>query len=157
MPKVIVEENVVSGLANIDQALSDLTEPLGDIGELLLMSTQDRMNKGEDVDGNPFAPRSQTTLDRYKKRGLKFGAPLSQSGTMRKGVHYSHGADWLEIGSNAIQAAVMQFGAAKGTLGNGSPWGDIPERRFLGVSEEDEIGITETINEWLLSHQHGLT
>jgi phage gpG-like protein len=43
----------------------------------------------------------------------------------------------------------MQFGAAKGSLGSGAPWGNIPARAFLGVSDEDRAKIHETIEEWL--------
>ncbi|MEQ3671482.1 MAG: phage virion morphogenesis protein [Pseudophaeobacter sp.] len=60
----------------------------------------------------------------------------------------------VEYGSNAIQSAVMQFGAAKGAFGtasNGSsiPWGNIPARPFIGISEEDETNLALELEEWL--------
>jgi len=145
----ITEDTITTGLARLAAALSDMSEPMSDIGELMLVSTQDRIATGVDVDGKPFVPRSPTTIARYGKLGLKYGAPLNQSGRMRKGIAYNSGPDWMELGSNAIQAAVMQFGAAKGSFGNGSPWGNIPARAFLGVSEEDRTKIHETIEDWL--------
>lgn len=145
----ITEETVTTGLARLAAALGDMSEPMSEIGEVMLASTQDRIAKGVGVDGKPFAPRSATTVDRYGKLGLKYGAPLNQSGRMRKGIAYNSGPDWMEVGSNAIQAAVMHFGAAKGSLGNGAPWGNIPARPFLGVSDEDRTKIQETIEEWL--------
>ena len=60
----------------------------------------------------------------------------------------------LEIGTNKVQSAVMQFGAAKGAFGTAAnntsiPWGNIPARPFLGISAEDRQTIAITIEEWL--------
>ncbi|OUS35593.1 hypothetical protein A9Q94_11890 [Rhodobacterales bacterium 56_14_T64] len=41
------------------------------------------MRDGAQPDGTRFAPRKQSTLDRYTKLGLTFGAPLTVSGDMR--------------------------------------------------------------------------
>jgi phage virion morphogenesis protein len=145
----ITEDTITTGLARVAAALGDMSEPMDEIGQLMVASTQDRIEAGLDVDGKPFAARSATTIERYGKLGLKYGAPLNQSRRMRKGIAHNSGPDWMEVGSNAIQAAVMQFGAAKGSLGGGAPWGNIPARAFLGVSEEDRTKIHETIEEWL--------
>jgi phage virion morphogenesis protein len=145
----ITEDTITTGLARLAAALADMSEPMDEIGQLMLTSTQDRISRGVDVDGKPFTPRSATTIARYGKLGLKYGAPLNRSGRMRKGIAFNSGADWMELGSNAIQSAVMQFGAAKGSLGSGAPWGNIPARPYLGVSEDDRSRIHETIEEWL--------
>lgn len=67
-------------LAAVAAAVSDMTPVMEAIGELLLVSAQDRMRDGEQPDGTPFAPRKQSTLDRYAKLGLTFGASLNVSG-----------------------------------------------------------------------------
>ncbi|WP_036797495.1 phage virion morphogenesis protein [Leisingera caerulea] len=141
-------------LQAVREALEDPSEAMADIGELLLSSSQDRMQRGENPDGSPFAPRSPATLARYAKLGLTFGAPLNVSGDMRNHLFYEASKDGVEYGSNAIQSAVMQFGAAKGAFGtasNGSsiPWGDIPAREFIGISEEDQSNIVLELEEWL--------
>jgi len=141
-------------LAAVAAAVEDMSLVMADIGELLVASAQDRMRDGEQPDGSPFAPRSQTTLDRYAKLGLTFGAPLNQSGDMRNTLFYDAGHDSVEYGSNAIQAAVMQFGAAKGAFGKGAngaslPWGTIPARPFIGLSDDDEAGILAELEDWL--------
>ncbi|UWQ31284.1 phage virion morphogenesis protein [Leisingera sp. M527] len=143
-------------LEALRDALADPSEAMADLGEYLVNSTQDRMLKGENPDGSPFAPRSQTTIDRYAKLGLSYGAPLNQSGDMRNSLFYEASKDGLEYGSNAIQAAVMQFGAAKGAFGtasNGSsiPWGGIPAREFIGLSDEDQDNMALELEEWLES------
>jgi len=141
-------------LEAVAAAVSDMTPVMDAIGELLLVSAQDRMRDGEQPDGTPFAPRSQTTLDRYAKLGLTFGAPLTVSGDMRNTLFYEADQDSVEYGSNAIQAAVMQFGAAKGAFGKASngasiPWGTIPARPFIGLSDEDQSNIVADLEDWL--------
>ncbi|UWS78508.1 phage virion morphogenesis protein [Phaeobacter sp. G2] len=136
------------------EATGDMTGFMQDAGELLLSSTQDRVLRGQQPDGASFAPRSPATLKRYAKLGLSFGAPLNVTGDMRNHLHYEADKDSVEYGSNAIQSAVMQFGAAKGAFGtasNGSsiPWGNIPARPFIGISEEDETNLALELEEWL--------
>lgn len=156
------DEAVQAALDRIARHLTDMTPVMQDIGDLLVASTQDRVRRGEQPDGQPFAPRSPTTLKRYAKLGLSFGAPLNRSGEMREQIKFAAGADFVEIGSNAVQAAVMQFGAAKGAFGSyqgegfgGStptislPWGDIPARPFLRISDEDRDNIVAEIADWL--------
>lgn len=132
-------------LSQMLAGLSDASELMNDLGNYLLVSHQDRMLRGEQPDGQPFAPRAQSTVDAYARQGKSYGQPLSQSGTMRQQMAFNYGPDWVEMGSNAIQAAVMQFGADARSLGPVSPWGDIPARPFIGLSEEDEsrmMGVT---------------
>lgn len=143
-----------AALDRLSARLSDMTPLMQDLGELLVVSTQERVQAGMQPDGQPFAPRSQTTLDRYAELGLSFGQPLNQSGEMRGGVFYQAGSDSVEIGSNAIQAAVMQFGAEQGAFGETArggpiPWGDIPARPWLGISDDDRTNILAEIEDWL--------
>jgi len=164
MFSVQINDTASDGLEELARALMDLTPVWADIGEDLLVSHQDRIARGEQPDGSPFAPRSPTTIKRYQKMGLSFGAPLNQSGDMRLGLHYATSPNSLELGSGAIQAAVMQFGAKKGAFGSyqgegfggttptiSIPWGDIPARPFLGLSDEDQDAITAAVGEWLTS------
>lgn len=147
-------------LARLQAALADPTEVMRDLAELWLASTQDRMAQGIDAEGQPFAPRSPVTIARYLAQGLSFGAPLNRSGDMRLGLATDAGPDYVRIGSNAIQAAVMQFGAAKGAFGQNArggpiPWGPIPARAYLGLSEEDRGNFIAEIEEWLESAATG--
>ena len=48
-----------------------------------------------------------------------------------------------EVGSTRIYAGAHQFGARRGACGTNKkgapiPWGDIPARPFLGVSDADK-------------------
>lgn len=156
------DAEVTLALARALEALGDLREFMGDAGEILPSSTQDRIQRGVQPDGEPFAPRSPATVRRYERLGLGFGAPLNQTGQMRLGIHYEAGLDYFELGSNAVQAAVMQFGARQGEFGahigkdklgrdhfHHIPWGDIPARPFLGLSDQDRSDVMAELAEWL--------
>lgn len=153
----IDDDPVTAALAQLTTRMTDMTKPMGDIGELLVASTKDRTLSGRSPDGTAFAPRSQTTLERYASRNpplVPGGGPLNLSGNMIAGIFPEAGRDFARIGSNAIQAAVMQFGQPQGASGRTSrggpiPWGNIPARPFLGLSDDDRTGIIAIITEWL--------
>jgi phage gpG-like protein len=150
-------------LSDIATQLADLTPLMGDIGEALVLSTQDRIGRGVSPDGTAFAPRKASTLKAYaRRRQTPRGGPLELTGTLRDTIAYAAGPDFVEVGSSRIYAATMQFGAEAGAFGahvgkdkrgrdhfHPIPWGDIPARAFLGVSEADRDAILETAAEWL--------
>lgn len=151
----INDAEIGAAFASVAASLGDMTPFTQSLGELLLQSTQDRMLRGEQPDGAPFAPRSQATLDHYARTGqTPRGGPLNLTGMMIAGIAFQAGPDYLEIGSNAIQAAVMQFGAMKGAFGTTSrggpiPWGTIPARPFLGLSDEDRTNILDELSDYV--------
>jgi phage gpG-like protein len=129
-----------------------------DIGEALVASTEKRFKDGTSPAGLPWAPKSPTTLAAYSARRLRADPrPLfGPSGILSTTIFYDVAPDGssVEVGSNRIYSAVMQFGAAKGAFGQTSkggsiPWGNIPARPYLGLSQSDESEIVATINEWL--------
>lgn len=143
-------DEVDAALTLLVASMSDLTPVMQEIGDFLLASTEARYDKGVSPDGAAWAPKSPATLARYAKgEDAVDPRPLFKTGTMRRTLSYEAGADSVLIGSNAIQAAMMQFGAAKGALGPTSPWGDIPARPYLGLSESDETGIVRIVEDWL--------
>ncbi|MDK3072760.1 phage virion morphogenesis protein [Sedimentitalea sp. JM2-8] len=167
-------DTLTPALQRVAAALGDMTPVMADIGELLLASTQDRMLRGEQPDGQAFAPRSPVTLERYAALGFSFGGPLHLTGEMRGQLATESGSDFARIGSNAIQAVVMQFGASQGAFGAAIgrtrptdkrptsqdyffpiPWGDIPARPFIGISEQDETDILAELEEWLEGQAEG--
>ena len=165
----IKEDEIVAALDRLSRAMTDMSPAMAEVADFWSEATQERMREGKSPDGAAFAPRSQSTLDAYAKRGLTPGPhPLWLSGEMRESLHSGSGSDFAEIGSSAIQAAVMQFGAAQGAFGARIgrtrpsekrpqaqdffmtiPWGNIPARPFLGISQSDRTGIEEIVSEWL--------
>lgn len=146
-----------AALAALDRALTDMTPVMEDLGELLTTSTKDRFPTGTAPDGSKWAPKSQTTLDRYgarKSNRVDVRPLFGPTGLLSQQIYHEAGPTGVSWGSNLIYAAVMQFGAAQGAFGsmsNGSPipWGNIPARPFIGVSAEDAANITATLEDWL--------
>jgi phage gpG-like protein len=156
------EDEISAMLARVSRSLADTTDLMNDLGRVLVKTTKDRIEAGLTPVGTPFAPRSPATLDRYAALKKVYGKPLNVSLEMRQGIFHQYGNDYAEVGSNAIQAAVMQFGAPAGAFGasigkdklgrdhfHSIPWGDIPARPFLGISDEDRTNLAATISEWL--------
>lgn len=154
------DEEVLSGL---EALLADLTPVMNEIGEFLVKSTKARFKAGVAPDGTAWAARSPATLAIYKRKNMRYGPkPLHKSGEMSGQIFHSYGRDSVQVGSSARQAAVMQFGAVKGSTGayfyttktgrqvdGASPWGTIPARPFLGLSESDRTGVIEIVGDWL--------
>lgn len=144
------DDAVTAALAGLTAALGNMPETMGDIGQQMMESTKKRFLAGTDPEGTPWAPNSPVTLARKKDPRPLFG----ESGRLHSQIFFETDQDSVTWGSPAIQAAVMQFGAAQGAFGRTSrggpiPWGNIPARPFLGVSEEDRADILDIISEAL--------
>lgn len=152
----INDEQIVLRLGQLAFGMEDMTPAMQEIAEFLVVTTKERFPAGIAPDGTPWAPKSQTTLDTYARRGDRqdprplFGPSRALSSTIF-GVSTPNTA---EVGSALIYSAVMQFGAGQGAFGvNGRggpiPWGNIPARPFLGLSETDQVGILDITAEYL--------
>ena len=146
----INDQRVIDALNQISRAGKDLRPVMRHIGEGLLNSTRERFNTQESPGGSPWAPLSETTLARKRRNQDKI---LTESGDLRRDIVYSVGDDFVEIGSSRIYAGTHQFGASKGEFGSTEvrgrevplPWGDIPDRPFLGLSDDDRRDIADAI------------
>lgn len=139
-----LQQAIQSAIQNVDKT-DDLFK---DIGAQLVLSTKNRIEEGVSPDGTPFAARSQATLDAYAAKNVSAIGILRKSGDMLgHTIFYSYDENQTEVGTSALQAAMMNFGGTKAQFPN--LWGDIPERRFLGISDQDEVDLTDIIAEWL--------
>lgn len=150
------DDQVRAALARIAGAMTNMTPVMQDIGEVLVEGTKRRFNDGTDPDGNPWAPKSPTTIEAYRARGdsVSFRPLIGPTRALSTTIHYVAGANQVEFGTNRIQAAVMQGGAAKGAFGRTSrgapvPWGNIPARPFIGLSDTDRTNVIDIVEEWL--------
>lgn len=154
----INDTDVTSALARAVTALTDTTPLMEGIAEYLRTSTVKRFKEGKAPDGSSWSPNSPVTLARKKNTRPLFGP----NDRLNKEFGISSGADYAEISSVLPYAAVQQFGARKGSLGaywwttesgkvleGSSPWGDIPARPYLGISEEDRTNILDIISEYI--------
>lgn len=157
------DSEVRQALDRLARRVADLRPAMQDIGELLTERTKQRFGTGRAPDGAPWPPNSPVTLARYGGRyGKKARAgrmagkkPLiGESKALSTTIAYQAGRDRVEVGSPMEYAAVQQFGARKGQFGRTRrgapiPWGDIPARPFLGVSEADRRDILDILAEHL--------
>lgn len=154
---VITKDEITDALTRLSASLSDMTPAFQDIGEILIDSTKQRFPQGIAPDGSRWAPKSQTTLNKYGARTsnrIDVRPLFGPSGALSSQIFYNAGPEGVEWGSPMIYAATQHFGAAQGAFGrtrrNGPiPWGNIPARPFLGISPEDETNVTEALAEWL--------
>lgn len=153
-----------AALDELAAVMSDMTPCMQEIGEFLTTSTKDRFATGEAPDSTPWAPKSEVTKEAYRKRGDKVDdRPLfGPSGELSRQIFSIVTPDSVTWGSPMIYARVMQMGATQGTFGafigkdklgrdhfHHLPWGDIPARPFLGLSESDDLGIQDIVGEYL--------
>ncbi len=143
-------------LGEVGRRLGDMTPIHEDIGEYVVRVTKERFKQGIDPDGHAWTPKKQETIDRYKanKDGDRPDPLIGPSKRLSSEIAQYADAAGVEIGSALEYSAVMQDGAKRGAFGNGPgkvqyPWGDIPARVWLGLSDEDEANIIDIADEHL--------
>lgn len=142
--KVEIEDRAfLAALTRLAAGMEDMTEPMNDIGEFLVVSTKRRFGQGTAPDGSPWAANSPVTLARKTDTRPLFGT----SGQLNQQIFHEAGPKQVEVGSNRVQAAMMQFGGTKAAFPH--LWGDIPARPIIGLSDEDETAILDIVTEWL--------
>ncbi len=99
-------------------------------------------------DGTPWAPWSEGyAAQRGKAQSLLLG-----QGDLRDSVQSYATLTEARVGSNLVYSGTHQFGASQGDFGETSrgapiPFGDIPARPYLGVSDEDEHELQNIVND----------
>jgi len=132
------DDAVQQALNRILESADNLTPFFQDVGEYMIHSTKERFGKGEAPDGTKWQANSELTLSRKKGNDPLIGETKGLSND----IAYALLNDSMMIGSNKEYAAVQQFGAKQHEFGK-APWGDIPARPFLGISDADRDAITE--------------
>jgi phage virion morphogenesis protein len=154
-------DQVQQVLSNLEQVT--MSEFLEGAAEIIVNQTKERIDTIKKApDGTAWAEHSKG----YKKRLEKMGKTpklLQLEGFLLTSITSEVNGNTIEVGSNKIYAATHQFGAKKGEFGSVSrnvaaherviknktqsvkahtinqslPWGDIPARPFLGLSQDD--------------------
>lgn len=168
----INDRQVLDALNELTRRSKNLRPAFAEIGEDMADSTKRRFATATAPDGNPWAANSPVTLQRYLgvfKNSHKKDGSLSKAGQARIAnkkpltgetkvlqttINYQlQGSTGVSIGSPMVYAATQQFGATAGQFGrNGhpTPWGDIPARPFLGVSDSDRENILDILQSYLV-------
>ncbi|NBI77144.1 phage virion morphogenesis protein [Lachnospiraceae bacterium] len=141
----------------------DFKGVLNAVGEGLRTSTAERFERGEAPDGSAW---KQSV--RVRDGG---GKTLIDTAVLRNSINVRNGSAGVAVGTNDIRAATHQFGDSrtirakngrKLTFQAGGRWRSvesvtihIPARPFLGISDEDEQEIKETLEEALAEAMEG--
>ncbi|HDI1213978.1 TPA: phage virion morphogenesis protein [Aeromonas hydrophila] len=124
-------------LAKLYQKTGDLSEPLADIGEGLLLSHRDRWDAQENPEGEPWAPLSE----KYRARKPRHADEILRlNDDLRDTLDYQVDPQALYFGTPMVYGAAHQFGR---------PEINLPERRVLGLSEGDKQNVLETLEGYL--------
>lgn len=147
---------LVTRLKALSARLADLTPVHQDIGEQVQEWTKQRFVTGTAPDGTKWQPKRPSTIARYKAKGDgdKLRPLIGPSGRLGKEILVDANREHAEIGSNLEYSGVMQDGAGRGAFGTDKaghplPWGDIPARVFIGLSDTEERTILEIVDEHL--------
>lgn len=147
---------IVEALRSAQERLADMTPVHQDIGEYMIEATKGRFRAGIAPDGSSWAPKRPATIERYRRLGDgNLTKPLvGPSRRLSNEIVMSADRSAVEIGSNLEYSGVMQEGAAKGQFGvdrhgRPIPWGNIPARVWLGISDVDERNILDIVDEHL--------
>jgi phage virion morphogenesis protein len=146
-------------LGQLIRALTDPRPALREIGEDLVRTTQERFQPGQKraPDNTRWARNSDVTIARKGRNN-----PLYQEGDLQRLIRYQLlGANVLEVGTNRKYAAVQQFGQPKGASGRTRrgapiPWGDIPARPFIGLSDQDAGDAVRVLRSYLARQVGGV-
>lgn len=132
-------EAVRQMLVELSGRIGNLYSPMVNIGEYLLMATDDRFEQEVDPDGAPWQPLTDYTLSlkRENKRILKI---LQSTGRLRGSITYLADETSVAVGTNVSYAPDHQLGI------NG-----VAKRSFLGISEGDEAVILGILEDYILA------
>lgn len=163
----IGDQKVAQSLEKLIRSVENTHSVLELIGEQLVDSTKRRFSTSTAPDGSRWASNSQVTILRYlgaykssykkdgriSKKGIDRATSkrplIGETGSLSRQISYEiEDNNTLYIGSSMIYAAVQQFGAEAKQFGK-APWGDIPARPFLGLSDRDQTNIIDTISDYL--------
>lgn len=147
----IDDADVLAALRRLEVLGDDMSPAMRDIAGILRDASEQAFeDEADPATGDPWAPLSPITVAR---RGGEANPILQVSGDLAR-IQTDYGPDFAAAGSPEIYAAVQQLGASQGAFGKTKrggpiPWGDIPARPFLGISEDDEEEILDAIKKHL--------
>jgi len=138
MPEITLDTRQVStALNNLSAVLTNLQQPLDEIGKTIADNIALNFRDEQSPDGQPWQGLSDTTIAR-RRHGSGNGSDkiLQYTGVLKNSITHNVSGNSVEVGVNEVgtnleYATTQQFGASKGEFGNGAPWGDIPARPFI--------------------------
>lgn len=153
MRYTIDHDTLTPALNALLAGMSDLTEPMDEIGLQLVSNTIDRFERETGPDGQKWTPSV-----RARTEG---GKTLTMRGHLRASITHIPSARSVEWGSNLVYAAIHQTGgrieaknakALRFPIGNGFATVKavtIPARPYLGFDDNDRADVRDTLTDYL--------
>jgi len=125
-------------LAALQRKGQNLQPLFADFGEYLLLSWRQRWEREEDPEGLPWEPLNPKYAKRKAKEKPNAGILIFDAFMIN--LAYDATGEALEVGTDRIQGASHQFGDEER---------GIPQREFLGTSDDDDQELLDIAAEWL--------
>ncbi|MEL6853503.1 MAG: phage virion morphogenesis protein [Cyanobacteria bacterium J06607_13] len=117
--------------------LRDLTAPMQEIGETLVLSTDERFEREEDPQGRRW--KDITPRTRARKRAMgRINKILQDTGTGRASINYRAGKFKVSVGTPIDYMADHQLGRGQ------------DRREFLGISQDDRREIIAILSDYAI-------
>lgn len=147
----------LSDLFNLSTRLTRLadldTEQLLDaIGAEVSTQTRSRIeDEKTSPDGEPWADHSPAYAAMREPRQKADGEAglLELDGHLLESIQQVVEDGQVRVGSNLDYATTQQFGAKARSFGGIAPWGDIPARPYLGLSDDNKSDLQTVIDNFL--------
>ncbi|SHO58788.1 phage virion morphogenesis protein [Vibrio quintilis] len=136
-------ETIQKRLNQLKQRGDNLQPLFADIGELLLLSHDERFRQQVSPDGEPWQPLSE----HYRKR-----KPRHQDTILKLNDHLGRELNYIATGSDLFFGTPYEYGAIHqfgGTPEMPAGPAAIPARPWLGVSQEDVDAIHQMVADFL--------
>lgn len=145
----IDDAQLTAALERLIRAGGKPQRALQEAGELLVESTKRRFRDKRTPDGTRWPDNTAIT---QAAKGGKNNPLIGESKRLSREIHYRARDSLLEVGTSLEYAATQHFGARRGEFGATAkggkiPWGTIPPREFIGLSDDDRVGLLEIIAE----------
>ena len=120
---------------------------LREVGEQAVQEIQMHFINQKTPEGVPWKPSKRALADPVRPT-------LMNTNSLLNSIVWKVSGGQVSAGTNDIRAGTLNFGARKGQYGaarNGAPlpWGDIPARKFIGVSSGGQVKVRDVISRFL--------
>lgn len=143
----------IGKLPGVLQRFSDRLETRSDLAEMIAeemrTQTMDRFDAERSPKGDKWEPSGRSWQEGLTKRGKQrkkgYGKTLQDQGSLVNSINTSSNKEQAAVGSNLIYARIHNLGGVTGR----NHATRIPQREYLGVSEENFDEIRRLIINWM--------
>ncbi len=146
----IESKELTEKLKQLGDSIANMQPAMNSIGQVLATNIRLGFRDMKSPDGINWKALSPTTIARRRNHSDQ---PLNDTGILKNSFSVQAAAQSVVVGTNAPQAAMMNFGGTKAQFPH--LWGDIPARPFMPTSKLPDQwvqDIVEIIERHLSSH-----